>query len=85
MRAAMVRIGFSDQAAQALVEEQGITTLDEIRLLSDEEIELWIRAAMACNLCLVCDAISVAATDTIAPTGTAAFTTSPPASSKNDE
>jgi hypothetical protein len=40
MRAAMVRIGFSEQAAQALgVEEQGIATLDEIRLLSDEEIE----------------------------------------------
>ena len=41
MRAAMVRIGFSEQAAQALlVEEQGIaTTLDEIRLLSDDEIE----------------------------------------------
>ena len=39
MRAAMVRIGFSEQAAQALVEEQGITTLEEIRLLSDDEIE----------------------------------------------
>ena len=39
MRVAMVRIGFSEQAAQALVEEQGIATLDEIRLLSDNEIE----------------------------------------------
>ena len=39
MRAAMVRIGFSEQAAQALVEEQGIATLEEIRLLSDDEIE----------------------------------------------
>ena len=39
MRAAMVRIAFSEQAAQALVEEQGIATLEEIRLLSDDEIE----------------------------------------------
>ena len=39
MRAAMVCIGFSEQATQALVEEQGIATLDEIRLLSDNEIE----------------------------------------------
>ncbi|KAI2512366.1 hypothetical protein MHU86_2028 [Fragilaria crotonensis] len=39
MRAAMVRIGFSEQAAQALVEDQGIATLEEIRLLSDDEIE----------------------------------------------
>ena len=39
MRAAIVRIGFSDQAAKALLEEQGIATLVEIRLLSDDEIE----------------------------------------------
>ena len=40
MRAAMVRIvSFSEQAAQALVEEQGIATIEEIRLLSDDEIE----------------------------------------------
>ena len=39
MRAAMVHIGFSDQAVQALVEEQGIATLEEIRFLSDDEIE----------------------------------------------
>ena len=30
MQAAMVRIGFSEQAAQALVEDQGISTLEEI-------------------------------------------------------
>ena len=39
---------------------------------------------MAYNSCLACDAISVAATDLFAPTGTAAFAT-PPTSSKNDE
>ena len=39
MRAAMVRIGFSEQAAQALVEDQGLSTLEEIKLLSDDEIE----------------------------------------------
>ncbi|KAI2510107.1 hypothetical protein MHU86_4274 [Fragilaria crotonensis] len=35
----MTRIGFSEQAAQAIVEEQGIDTLEEVLLLSDEEIE----------------------------------------------
>lgn len=39
MRAAMVRIGFTIDAAQALVEEQGMDSLDEIKLLSDDEIE----------------------------------------------
>ena len=39
MRAAMTRIGFSEVAAQALVEEQGMDTLEEIKLLTDDEIE----------------------------------------------
>ncbi|KAI2504041.1 hypothetical protein MHU86_10403 [Fragilaria crotonensis] len=38
VRTALVRIGFVDAAAQAIVEEQGIDSLDEIRLLSDDEI-----------------------------------------------
>ena len=39
MRAAMVRIGFSELAAQALVEEQDMDNLDEIGLLTDDKIE----------------------------------------------
>lgn len=39
MRAAMTRLGFTDAAAQALVDEQGMDSLEEIRLLTDEEIE----------------------------------------------
>jgi hypothetical protein len=35
----MVRIGFTVEAAQALVEEQGMDSLDEIKLLTDDEIE----------------------------------------------
>ncbi|KAI2493979.1 hypothetical protein MHU86_20553 [Fragilaria crotonensis] len=43
MRAVMTRIGFTEAAAQALVEEQGLDTLEEIRLLSDDEIESLIK------------------------------------------
>jgi hypothetical protein len=39
MRQVMTRIGFSDPAAQALVDEQGMDTLDEIKLLTDDEVE----------------------------------------------
>lgn len=39
MRAAMTRIGFTEAAAQALVEEQGIDSLEEVKLLTDDEIE----------------------------------------------
>jgi hypothetical protein len=39
MRGVMTRIGFSEAAAQALVEEQGMNELEEIRLLSDDEVE----------------------------------------------
>jgi hypothetical protein len=40
MRATMSRIGFSDLVAQAiLVEDQGINLLDEILLLSDDEMD----------------------------------------------
>lgn len=33
------RIGFTDAAAQAIVEDQGIDTLQEVRLLTDDKIE----------------------------------------------
>ncbi|KAI2500398.1 hypothetical protein MHU86_14069 [Fragilaria crotonensis] len=39
MRGVMTRIGFSEAAAQALVEEQGIDSLEEVKLLSDDEIQ----------------------------------------------
>ena len=40
MRAAMLgRIGFSEQAARVLVEDQGINSLVEIRVQSDDKIE----------------------------------------------
>jgi hypothetical protein len=39
MRGVMTRIGFSEAAAQALVEEQGMNELEEIKLLSDDEVE----------------------------------------------
>ena len=38
VRTALIRIGFVEAAAQALTEEQGMDSLDEIRLLSDEDI-----------------------------------------------
>ena len=38
MRATMTRIGFTEAATQAIVDDQGIDSLDEIRLLTDEEI-----------------------------------------------
>ena len=43
MRATMTRIGFSELAAQALVVEQGIDTLEEVSVLSDDEIESLIK------------------------------------------
>jgi ribosomal protein S13 len=39
MRATFTRIGFSEPDAQALVEEQGIDSLEEVKLLTDDEIE----------------------------------------------
>lgn len=39
MRAAMTRLGFTEAAAQALVDEQEIDSLEEVRLLlTDDEI-----------------------------------------------
>ncbi|KAI2511159.1 hypothetical protein MHU86_3294 [Fragilaria crotonensis] len=38
MRATLTRIGFSEGAAQAIVEDQGIDSLDEIRMMSDAEV-----------------------------------------------
>lgn len=39
MRTMLTRIGFSQVAAQAIVEDQGLDTLSEIKLLTDDEIE----------------------------------------------
>jgi hypothetical protein len=39
MRGVMTRIGFSEAAAQALVEDQDMNELKEIKLLSDDEVE----------------------------------------------
>ncbi len=39
MRTMFVRIGFTNAAAQVKVEEQGMDVLDEIQLLTDDEIE----------------------------------------------
>ena len=39
VRATMTCIGFTEAAAQAIVDGQGIDSLVEIRLLTDEEIE----------------------------------------------
>jgi hypothetical protein len=38
VRTALARIGFLEAAAQAITDEQGIDSLEEIRLLSDDEI-----------------------------------------------
>ena len=43
MRGVMTRIGFSELAAQALVGEQGMDDLQEIKLLSDDEIKSLIK------------------------------------------
>jgi ribosomal protein S13 len=37
-RQALIRIGFTQDAAQAIVEDQGIDSLEEIALLKDDEI-----------------------------------------------
>jgi ribosomal protein S13 len=39
MRAAMTRIGFTAAGAQAIVDEQDISSLAEVQLLTDDEIE----------------------------------------------
>jgi hypothetical protein len=39
MRTMFVRIGFTNTASQVIVDEQGMDSLDEIRLLTDDEIE----------------------------------------------
>ena len=39
MRTMLTRIGLSIAASQVIVEEQGMDTLDEIKLLTDDEIE----------------------------------------------
>ena len=39
MCATMTRIEFTEAAAQAIVDDQGIDSLNEIRLLTDKEIE----------------------------------------------
>ena len=39
MRTTMTRIGFTEAAAQAIVDEQNIDSLDEIKQLTDDEIE----------------------------------------------
>jgi hypothetical protein len=39
MRATMTRIGFTQAAAQAIVDEQDISSLGEVQLLTDDEIE----------------------------------------------
>ena len=39
MRTTMRRIRFTDAAAQAIVDDQGIDALEEVKLISDDEIE----------------------------------------------
>ena len=39
MRTVLVRIGLSENAAQIIVAERGLDSLDEIKLLTDDEIE----------------------------------------------
>ena len=39
MHAALVRLGFSTQAASDIIREQGIDTLEELRVLDDKEVE----------------------------------------------
>lgn len=38
MRAVMTHIGFVEAASQALIEEQGLDTFEEIKLHGDDEI-----------------------------------------------
>ena len=39
MRQMFTRLGFTQAAAQAIVMEQGFDTLDEVKLLKDDEVE----------------------------------------------
>ena len=39
MRAVMTRLGFSQAAAQAIVDEQGLKSLGEVQLMTDDEVE----------------------------------------------
>ena len=79
-----INVVFSDE----FIED--FKTVNDRKTRKDHETKntnkaFWIRAAMAYNSCLACDDISVAATDPIASTGTAAFTTPTTSSNKNDE
>jgi hypothetical protein len=54
MREAMTRIGFTEAAARALVEEQGIDNLEEVKLLIDDDFQgpcrsLLIRESLLTN------------------------------------
>jgi hypothetical protein len=39
MRTTLNRVGFSEAAAQAKVEDQGINSLNEIKLMTDDDVE----------------------------------------------
>ena len=44
VRAALVRLGFTPTVAQIITDDQGLDTLEELRLLSEDEIENLTRA-----------------------------------------
>jgi hypothetical protein len=44
MRTMLQRIGLSAAASQVIVDEQGLDSLNEIRLLTDDEIESFARS-----------------------------------------
>jgi len=39
MQAALCRLGFTTQAATAIMADQGINSLEELRILDDKEVE----------------------------------------------
>ena len=45
MRQAFIRLGCSQQAAQAVVDDQGIDSINELKILTDEEVENLCKAA----------------------------------------
>ena len=40
LRAALTRLGFSDKAAGFITDDQGLNTLDELKVLTNDEIEI---------------------------------------------
>ena len=46
LRAALTRLGFSDKAAGFITNDQGLDTLDELKVITNDEIESLCKVVM---------------------------------------